>query len=172
MTIKANPRRRRRRVRRNPRVFGISTRGLPRIVGTVIQAGQDAALIVGGKAAASFGARMIPIGEGTWQRFAANVISAAGVAVLAGMMLSRENARIVTAGALVAPIESAIRGANIPIISAALGDDVLMPYTGPSGVGAYPQAPALVAGAAGGGVGAYPQEIAGEWEGYGASGGF
>lgn len=144
---------------------------MPKIVGRVIQAGQDAALIVGGKAASSFVARMIPIGETPPMRLAANVIAAAAVGMAAGFLLSADMSRLVMAGALVAPIESFIRSANIPVLSPALGDDVLMGYYGPGssmmGVGAYPAALPSA------GVGAYPAgQIEGEWEGYGAGGGF
>jgi hypothetical protein len=115
---------------------------------------QDAAGVLAGKAAA----RAIPEMIGFRQTGAAGM----GVQLLAGlvaayvadMFLGAKFGRQVMAGALLAPMESVIIGANIPILSPALAGGPLLAATtsaypsvyGGPGIGAYPELPGGIGG--------------------------
>lgn len=110
---RANPRRHRRR--RNP--FG-SAKGM---VGSVMQGFGDALAIVGGKVAS----RAIPALVGLQQTGIAGVAIQAGSAIAASWAANKVKpglGRLVLAGGLAGILEGYIKGANIPVVSAALGD--------------------------------------------------
>ncbi len=120
----------------------------PRIVKTLIDGVQNAGAAVLGKAAA----RAIPQQFGFQTTGPMGIAVQAGVAIVVGMVadrVARKQAPFIVAGALMAPIESAIRDFNIPILSEALGAYPLA---------AYPGLPSLPAGAPSEGVGAYPED--------------
>lgn len=113
-------RKHRARYRRNPPVG----RG---IVGKLVGGVKNAASIVAGKAAA----RAIPQALGLPQTGATGIAVQIGAALAAGMLADRfAGGRIgefVLAGALAAPLESAIKKANVPFLSPALaGDDEVL----------------------------------------------
>lgn len=98
---------------RNPGILNMLTRGV-----------MDAAVVVGGKAVSGFVGSKIPqFVPGTMGAVLNRVISAVIVGFAASKVLSADRARLAVAGALAAPIESAIKGANIPFISEGLSDD-------------------------------------------------
>lgn len=132
----------RRRYRRNPPIIKTVQRGVT-----------DAFAVVVGKGIA----RTVPTVLGLPTTGAVGIAVQALGAVAAGMLLrtlklgGRDFERLAVAGGLAAPIESFIKGANIPFLSAAL-----------EGYGAYPQyAGALQAGELtdvfGTDVGSYPE---------------
>lgn len=98
----------------------------------------DATEVVLGKAVA----RIIPSFANLPQAGAVGLAVQVGSALLAGYLarrISPNASKMVLAGGLAAPIESFIKGMNIPLVSAALGDE------GYYAVGAYPMAPAISA---------------------------
>lgn len=136
-----------RRRRRNPPRRRSRARLTPRTIINKVTTGiQDAAGVLAGKAAA----RAIPELIGFRQSGAAGMgmqlLSGVVAAYVADMFMGAKFARQVMAGALLAPLESVIIGANIPILSPALAGGPLLPAT----AGAYPSV-------YGGGIGAYPE---------------
>lgn len=111
----ANPRRRR-RYRRNP----IAVRGL---MNKVTQAGSAAIGVMAGKAGARVGRSALKIMGGTPIGYAAEI----GVGIAGGMVLekfvSRNFAAMFLVGALVSVGEQIVKQFNIPVVSAALGDE-------------------------------------------------
>lgn len=98
---------------RNPGIIPMLTRGV-----------MDAATVVGGKAVSGFiGSKIPQFVPGTMGAVLNRVLSAIVVGFAASKVLSADRARLAVAGALAAPIESAIKGANIPFISEGLSDD-------------------------------------------------
>lgn len=112
-------RRRRSTIRRNPPKF--SAKG---ILKQVQQGAIDAAGVVVGKAATRIVANLVPINkEGMLMNFVVQAGSALVVGIAAGMVVSRDMARMVIAGGFAAPIEGFAKG--IPFIGPMLGDDYL-----------------------------------------------
>lgn len=140
----------RRRRRRNPALFGGGGRG---IMAQLTQGAVDALGVVTGKAAS----RAIPALVGLNQTGPMGVAIQAGAAIAAGWlgnMVNRNFGRMALAGGLSGIVEGFIKVANIPVISAALGDeyDAVM--------GAY-----VTSGAADEALGLYAgggEEVAGE----------
>jgi hypothetical protein len=160
----ANPRRRRRRGnpfrahrrRRRSNPFGGLTRGLG---AQLMQGATDAVGIVAGKAAS----RALPQLVGLSQTGIVGVAIQAGAAVAAGFLggkVNRNFGRMVLAGGLAGILEGYIKVANIPVISASLGDeyDAVM--------GLYVQPTPVDGGGGGGSLGLYR----GEDDGYGGGG--
>jgi hypothetical protein len=115
------------------------------MVPMLIQGVKDAAVITAGKATANVIGRLIPVpGTGMLPRVGAQAAAALAVGFAANKFLGRDMARFAVAGALQAPIEGFAKAANIPYISAALGDDVLGDYYGE--VGDYSGGNAIGAG--------------------------
>lgn len=112
------------------------------IVGKVMTGVVDAAWVLGGEAGTNIIAGFVPV-TGTALQAAVKV--AAAVAV--GWAAARVNAnagKMALAGGLASVIRGPIKAANLPLISANLGDgDMYAP--GQYAVGAYPQVPALSA---------------------------
>jgi len=102
----------------------------------------DAAVVVGGKAVSGFVGSKIPqFVPGTLGSVLNRVISAVAVGFAASRFLSADRARLAVAGALAAPIESAIKAANIPLLSEGLSDDedyYEVDMSGYPGVAGYP----------------------------------
>lgn len=125
-------RKRRRSYRRNPPRLNIMKQLTEGAVG--------AFQVLSGKAVA----RIVPQTVGLPTDGAAGLATQAGVAVVLGMlanrMLGREAGKMILVGALTAPVESFIVGANIPLLSPALSAypsyQVLRPGAG-NGVAAY-----------------------------------
>jgi hypothetical protein len=146
-----NPRRRhgRRRHHRNP---ALSAGG---IIKQATRGVKDASAIVIGKAATRVVSNFIPIGTNAGIIGAVKqVLVAVGVGYGASKLVkSGDFARFVTAGGIAGALETIVKGLNIPILSANLGDGgeySALNATGTSayqGIGAYVQSP---------GVGAYP----------------
>lgn len=98
---------------RNPKILSMLTRGV-----------MDAATVVGGKAVAGFiGSKIPQLVPGTLGGVVNKVLSAVAVGFAASQFLSADRARLAVAGALAAPIESAIKAANVPLLSEGLSDD-------------------------------------------------
>lgn len=138
-----NPPRRRSRARLTPKA----------IVSRVTDGIQDAAGILTGKAAARAIPELLGFRQVGVAGMGMQLLSGLVAAYVADMFLGAKFGRQVMAGALLAPIESAIIGANIPILSPALAGGALMPATTsayPSafngGVGAYPSLPGGIGG--------------------------
>lgn len=137
-----NPPRRRSRARLTPR-------GAINRVTTGIQ---DAAGILAGKAAARAIPELIGFRQTGMAGMGVQLLSGLVAAYVADMFLGVKFGRQVMAGALLAPMESIIIGANIPILSPALAGGALLPATSgayPSmfnGVGAYPELPGGMGG--------------------------
>ena len=112
-----NRKRRHRRGRRNPPLVG----GLMK---DAVQGVKDAAGILVGKAATRVVSAYIPIGTNTGVVGAVKqVVVAVGVGFAAKKLVKRGDfARFVTAGGIAGALESIVKGLNIPILSANLGD--------------------------------------------------
>lgn len=128
---------RRRTYRSNPPLT------LQRAPQLLIRGVQDAAIITVGKA----GSRALPqlIGlpaDSSPMGLAVVAAAAVGVGLVGHQLGGRDVGRLALAGALTAPIEGLIRAMNIPMLSAALGDDLVeVPmgaYPDALGMGAYP----------------------------------
>lgn len=143
-----NPRHKRRRhhYRRNP---------AGGVVKLAVQGVKDAAAIVVGKAATRVVSNLIPIGTNAGVIGAVKQVAVAvGVGFAASKLVKRGDfARFVTAGGIAGALETIVKGLNIPILSANLGDggsysaiegggSAMLPgmaaYVGSPGVGAYP----------------------------------
>jgi len=116
---------------RNPNIVNMLTRGV-----------MDAAVVVGGKAVSGFiGSKIPQFVPGTLGTMLNRVISAVVVGFAASKVLSADRARLAVAGALASPIESAIKAANIPLLSEGLSDDedyYEVDMSGYPGVAGYP----------------------------------
>lgn len=127
---------RRRTYRRNPP----RTRK-PKLVKRLTDGLIDALYATGGKAAARVAADRIPTPEGMvvggfdLGNIAVQLGVAAGIGFAADMFLPAKRAEIVVAGALMGPVESAIRSANIPYLSSALSS---YPIPAPARLGMLP----------------------------------
>ena len=117
---------------------------------------KDAAIGVGAKAAVRIIRSKSGFDAAGATGTAIELAAAAGVGLLAGKFLGRDAARAAVQGALMAPVESFIKGAGIPVVSASLGDigDYANALPGVSG---YPQITDGVAGYPAA-VGGYDQE--------------
>lgn len=149
-----SPRRHYRRVRgrrRNPpggrRLFG-GLGGGRGIVGQLTNGFVDAAWVLGGEAGTNIIAGFIPLDKTGPMGLVTKLVAAVGVAWLA-KRVSPNAAKMALAGGLAALIRGPVKAANVPLISANLGDLYDEGYYA-VGAGAYP---ALL------GVGAYPQEM-------------
>lgn len=149
----ANPKRRRRRgtrmvvrhvvrrARRNP-AFRLPRLGGRRgIVGQITQGVVDGAWIVTGKALTNAIPTVLKLGGTGIMGAAIKSVAAVVSGMLAGQFLGANALKLVTAGGFAAIVEPFIKGANIPVISAALGDTFPEYYIGayaPAGeLGAY-----------------------------------
>ncbi len=126
-------------------------RGFGGIVGQLMNGVQDAAWIVGGKAASRIIAGFIPIGAGGMAVNLAIQAAAALGAGYVGRFISPNASRMMLAGGLAGVVETFVKSLNLPLVSQALGDDFYT--TPPLAVGAYPgqfgayaASPALMAG--------------------------
>jgi hypothetical protein len=134
---------RRKHYRRNP--GGSMVRS---VIGIAKQGVKDAAGVVIGKAATRMVSGLIPFGANTGLMGAAKqVLVAVGVGYGAHRVMGKEFARMVVAGGIAAPLETLVKGLNIPLLSPALaaGDGAYAalgayPRALPAGVGAYPLA--------------------------------
>ena len=139
---RSNPRgiRRHRGRRRNPGGFRLG--GGRGIVGKVMTGVVDAAWVLGGEAGTNIIAGFVPV-TGTALQAAVKVAAAVAVSWVAGRVNSNA-AKMALAGGLASVIRGPVKAANLPLISANLGDgDLYSP--GQYAVGAYPMAPALSA---------------------------
>lgn len=144
-----NPRRRRRHhYRRNPAgsFVRMATTGV-----------KDAAAIVVGKAATRVVSNLIPVGTNVGIIGAVKQVAVAvGVGYAASKLVKRGDfARFVTAGGIAGALETIVKGLNIPILSANLGDGA--EYAAVTGAGAgSTMIPGVAAYPGGPGVGVYP----------------
>lgn len=134
----------RRRFRRNPPMSG---RGLVKVA---TQGIKDAALILVGKAATRAVSSMVPFGANVGIVGAGKqVLVSLAVGYAAHKALGADAARMVVAGGIAAPLETLVKGLNIPILSANLGDATgaagsalaignQYPYPVGDGMAAYP----------------------------------
>jgi hypothetical protein len=147
-----SPRRSYRRARgrrRNPpgrRLFGGG--GGRGIVGQLTSGFVDAAWVLGGEAGTNIIAGFIPLDKTGPMGLVTKLAAAVGVAWLA-KRVSPNAAKMALAGGLASLIRGPIKGANLPLISANLGDLYDEGYYA-VGAGAYPALP---------GVASYPQEM-------------
>lgn len=132
-TFAANPprrirRRSRRRFRRNPGtvkgLIGMATQGL-----------KDAAGVVVGKTAARALPQVLGLPQAGAMGLGIQAVAALVVGYGASRFLGHDVGRMVLAGGLAAPLESAVKQMNIPIVSAALSAYPLGAYPG-EGLGA------------------------------------
>lgn len=133
--------------KRNPR-FSV------RNMGKLLRQGvTDAAGVVVGKAATRMVANFIPLDKSNpVMNFAVQAVSAIGVSIVAGNVVSPNMAKMILAGGFAAPVESFLSG--IPVIGPALGDvDPFLPYGDVDPFlpyGSYPEWDQM---------GAYPEEV-------------
>jgi hypothetical protein len=159
---RSNPRRSYRRARargrrRNPPLFRRGGFGGGRgIIGQVTSGVIDAAWLLAGEAGTNVVSGFIPLDKAGPMGAVVKVASAVAVAWLA-KRVSPNAAKMALAGGLASVIRGPIKNANLPLISANLGD--LYDESGYAvGAGAYPQ------GLLPAGVGAYPQGMGDEDE--------
>jgi hypothetical protein len=112
------PVRHRRRYRRNP--MGLSLKGIQNtIMGGVV----DAAFGVAGKASVRIVRSKLGYDGVTTIGAAVEVATATAIGIAAAKMLGPQRARAVVQGAFMSPIENFLKAANLPFVSAALGDE-------------------------------------------------
>lgn len=145
---KANPGKRRRKAR------GLFRRNPGGAVGSLMGLGKqglkDAAGVIVGKTATRIVSGLIPFGAATGiVGTLKQVLVAVGVGYGANRVMGREFARMVVAGGIAAPLETLLKGLNIPVLSPALsaGDEAY------AAMGAYPLAAYPAALPAGDGYG-------------------
>lgn len=96
----------------------------PAIVGQITAALKGAGFVVAGKVATGAIAKLLPFGGSSpFVDIAKRAAVALGVGMLARRVTSAQNADLLTIGGLVSPIEALIRTLNIPVVTAALGED-------------------------------------------------
>lgn len=103
-----------RRMRRNPSLVSMATRGV-----------MDAVTVTAGKVATNLVVRQIPdlgLPTGTVADAVKGLVVALGVSWAGDKVVSGERARFISAGAFQSVVEKLIRGANIPTVSTALGE--------------------------------------------------
>lgn len=146
LSARRNPPRskRRRRARRNPPA---SLRG---IVGMAVGGVKDAALITVGRGVTHTIARKLPFAN-KLPDVAVQTAVALATGVAARLMVGGDMARIAFAGALSVPMDTALRKANVPLLTAALASDEEISARYYSTIGAYPHR---------GRIGAYPHRRA------------
>lgn len=112
-----------------------------------MQGVKDAALILVGKAGTRAVSAMIPFGANVGIVGAVKQVAVAlAVGFAAHKALGADAARMVVAGGIVAPLETLVKGLNIPLVSANLGDATgaagagFAIQDGRDGMGAYPLA--------------------------------
>lgn len=114
----------------------------------------DAAWVLGGEAGTNIVAGFIPLDKTGPMGLVVKVAAAVAVGWLAGRV-NQNASKMALAGGLASVIRGPVKAANVPLISAALGDgDFYTP--GSFAVGAYPQV----------GVGAYPIGVGDDEEDY------
>ncbi len=133
-----------------------SYRRNPGIVNTIMRGLVDAGLVTGGKVVTNLGARAIPASlTAMLPGMAGDVVKGLGVATIvaiaAGKVLGGDKARMVSAGAYQAVLESVLRTVNVPMVSTALGEYDIM-ANNYNGLGSYPRPVAALPA----GVGSYP----------------
>jgi hypothetical protein len=120
-SFSSNPpshRRHKRRYRPNPPV---SMKGfIPMLMEGVIDAGE----IVAGKAAARLIPALFGFQRGTMMNMIGQGATAVAIGYLGHSFISRNAGKMLLAGGLASPVEDIIKTLNIPMISAALGEDV------------------------------------------------
>ncbi len=118
-SVAAKPvRRARSRYRRNP--MGLSLNGVQNILMGGVK---DAALGVAGKSATRFVRSKLGYDGATTVGAAVEVATATALGIAAAKMLGPQHARAIVQGAFMGPIETFIKAANVPFISATLGDE-------------------------------------------------
>lgn len=133
---RAAPRRRSRR--RNP----------PRVdpIGVLKQGAQDALALTAGQVAGRLGSRFLAntlgLPRGGMVGLATTAAIGVGIGVFAENLVSRETARMITAGALSVPLQEAALtylAPHVPLVAPALTPTTLGRYPRRTGVGAYPR---------------------------------
>lgn len=135
-----SPARRRRYYRRNPRQ--------PAIIKTLTDGAVGAFQVLAGKAAARTLGNLVPLpgaqDAGSPMGVASQAIVAVLVSIFGKQLFGAKVAGMLTVGALTAPVESIIIGANIPVLSPALSAYPSIRHISPDQLEAY--VPALLPG--------------------------
>lgn len=99
------------------------------VIGTIMQGGKDAALVLGGQAGTNYLARLVPVPASASANTQAaiglgsRVVAAVVVGYAARRFLGADAARFVIAGGIAVPLKAAIMVAQIPVLSGALSSD-------------------------------------------------
>lgn len=128
------------RFRRNPGLRSILRGGPAGLLKQAMQGATDGAWIVAGKALTNALPSLVGLSQTGIMGAAVKAVAATVAGMLAGQFLGANAAKLVTAGGYAAIVEPFIKAANIPIISAALGDTYPEQFIGsyPDTLSAYP----------------------------------
>ncbi len=117
------------------------TNGLGNIGGGIVRKMTSAAkkglVVTGGRAAVNIISRMLPLGQSVPMRAVAQVVATGAVGFFGEKFLGRENGELAMIGGFDALYTSLVRNFNVPVIGAALGDDVIQGYYSGGDIGAY-----------------------------------
>lgn len=118
---------------RNP---PMSMRGfMPMLMEGAIDAGE----VVVGKAAARLVPSLFGFGKGTMMNMTIQAITAIGMGYIGHSFVSRNAGKMLLAGGLASPLEDIIKAANVPLISAALGEETDLIAAYPGDMSDYPE---------------------------------
>lgn len=121
--------------RRNPRPMGI--------VNQLIDGGIGAAEVLAGKGVVRSVPQLFSIDRETTMGLIVQALAALGVGIGANYIVSKSAAHVMLAGGLAAPLETLIKKAGIPVVSAAFGEteeEAQLIGAYPELMGAYPRA--------------------------------
>ena len=127
-----------------------------------MNAGKSAAIVTVSRAGINVISRMIPLGQSAPMRAAAQLVATGAVGWGVSKFLGNAAGDLAMIAGIDALYTSVIRNLNVPVLSGALGDDVIQGYyLGPGGIGdtgdmgAYYNGGVSTLPAGGGGLGGY-----------------
>jgi hypothetical protein len=117
------------------------TNGLGNIGGGIVRkmtsAAKKGAVVTGGRAAVNIVSRMLPLGQTVPMRAVSQVVATGLIGFFGEKFLGREMGELAMIGGFDALYTSLVRNFNVPVIGAALGDDVIQGYYSGGDIGAY-----------------------------------
>ena len=134
--------------RTNPGLGGIGRK--------LMGAAKKGAIVTLSRAAVNIVSRFLPLGQSVPMRVVAQVVATGAIGWAGEKFLGRETGELAMIGGFDALYTSLIRNMNVPIVGAALGDDVIQGYyLGGSDMGAYYDAGRSTLPAGSPGIGEY-----------------
>lgn len=111
--------------------------GFGGLTGRLMRGAKNAAVVTLSRAGINIVSRLLPLGQSVPMRAIAQIVSTGAVGWAADKFLGREMGDLAIIGGFDALYTSFIRNFNVPVIGAALGDDVIQGYYLGDGMGSY-----------------------------------